>query len=252
MAKQSCDPFRGGFTAQASCHVRPGVAVTKGDLMARDPVHKSWAVPFNLIDTVANAYAGFLGVANASVDADQEDRRLVLNYAGKYMYQLGTAAEVCLGDYLIPVLNGGSTACEPQKWAVAAASTYAIAFATKNMPAHALYYGDVGERAAATCEADDETWTTATALTGLAVGSYVRVIFTDGTVANATTGDIVKVATLPTSTTMTLETLGGTAITCSVDVTAGYIETVQGRGTADEAEGQIISTLLTQSINAVL
>jgi len=35
-------------------------------------------------------------------------------------------------------------------------------------------------------------------------------------------------------------------------VTAGYIETVQGRGTADEAEGQIISTLLTQSINAVL
>lgn len=250
MAKQSCDPFRGGLTSQVTGFVRPGVAVTKGDMIARDPVHKNWVVPFSSIGSVAAAYTGFIGVANAGISADQEDRRLAINDRGKYMYPLSTAAEIAVGDFLIPVLTG--SAVENQKWALAAASTYAIAIASKSMPDHDLYYGSVGERAAATCNATNETWTTATALTGLAVGSLVRVIFTDGAVSNATTGDVVKVKTLPTSTTMTLETLGGTAITCETNVTAGYIESVQGRGTTDEAEGSIVSTLMSQSPNAVL
>lgn len=250
MAKQTCDPFRGGLCSQVTGFVRPGIAVEKGDLIGRDPVHKSWVVPFSTFTTAADAYNAFLGVANASVSATQEDRRLVINDRGKYMYPLATASEISLGDYLIPSVV--DNVVQDQEWALAAASTYAIAVATKSMPDHDLYYGSTGERSAATCEADDEVWTTTTALTGLAVGSLVRVIFTDGTVANAVTGDVVKVKTLPTSTTMTLETLAGTAITCSVDVTAGYIETVQGRGTTDEAEGAIISTLLSQSINAVL
>lgn len=246
MAKQSCDPFRG---AEGTCvgFVRPGVLVTKGDLMARDTVNKTWVVPFSEVATVALAHTNFLGVANATVPAEQPDRRLVISTEGKYMYPLVTAAEVKLGDYVIPVLNAGSSAVRAQEWDVSTTSTYAIGAVSKPMPDHDFYYGGSdgpdGLRSTATCEADDEIWTLATDI-GLAVGDIVRVIFTNGTVANATTGDIVKVKTAATPTTVTLETLAGTAITATVDVTTGWIETVQGARSSDEAEAVISSTLM--------
>ena len=97
MAKQSCDPFRGGLTAQCTGYVKPGVAVAKGDLMAREPTNHAWLVPFSSVSTVALAYANFVGVANAGVAADVSTARLVCNYAGKYMFPLKTTAEVHIG-----------------------------------------------------------------------------------------------------------------------------------------------------------
>lgn len=250
MAKQSCDPFR---SAEGTCvgFVRPGVLVTKGDLMARDPIVRTWVVPFSEVATVALAHTNFLGVANATVPAEQPDRRLVISTEGKYMFPLVTAAEVILGDYVIPVLNAGSTAVRAQEWDVSTTSAYAIGAVSKCMPDHDFYYGGSsgpdGLRTTAALEADDEVFTL-TADLGLAVGDYVRIMYTSGTIANCTVNvpTIVKVKAAATGTTCTLETIAGSQLTTAADIASSAItiETVQGARSSDEAEAAISSTLM--------
>ena len=248
MAKQSCDPFRGRENGQAIGVVKPGVAVEKGDLMAREPTNKAWVVPFSSVSTVALAHTNFVGVANGSVAADDVQRRLVINTLGRYMFPLVTDAEVRMGDYVIPVLNAGSTACRAQEWNVSTTGTYAIGTVSKNMPDYDDFWpetdADFVLRAAVTGEQDSpsDEWTITGGEIELAAGDLIRLMLTSGTIANAVDGDIVRVLTAEGSDVYTLENLAETAITISADA-AGFFEVVRGSRVADEAEAVISSTL---------
>lgn len=248
MAKQLCDPFRGA-AGQCIGHVKPSVAVEKGDLIARHNVETAWVVPFSELATVALCHSNFLGVANAAVAADQADRRLVINTAGRYMYPLVTASEVKPGDFLIPVLNGGSTACRNQEWNVAAANTYAIAVATKSMPDWEFAYTQL-KRCVVNGEADDELFTEASSGDTFHVGDVVRYWHTSGTPGGSTlvSGNIYVIAAEGSAGVYHLHTAAGADVTITGDV-VGILEQCVTPRTSDEAEGMLFSTLINDATN---
>ena len=109
-------------------------------------------------------------------------------------------------------------------------------------------------RAAVTGEADDEIWTMTDGEFTLAAGDLVRLILIerhDYQCDRFGHWTVVAVASVEDTDDYKLESLAGDAITISADA-AGFFEKVQCSRLADEAEAAIVSTLMSQAINAVL